>query len=249
MVANNNGVAQEVALFLESMPAAYAQAHSLRDAENHARIVARRGSLLAHAELGTADSGSTFLCVVADDRPGLLSLVTDALLVHGFSITSAQVYCRQDQQGELEAVDFFWLESTRDAGKEIEAAEVASFAQTLRDLISEEQVVSQPSSERDTVPVPMERPTRVYFEIEALRRDELVLVVETPEFAGLLLAVSSALHAQALQIVGSEVKTEHGVARDRFTVEGRAGKPLSAERLYDVQHAVQTAISAARSRT
>ncbi len=250
MARQSEGLPRDVADFLSSMPAAYAQAFSLRDVEEHAGIVARRGALLAHAEAVRTSLGALLVCVVADDRPGLLSLVTDALLVHGFSVTSAQVYCRQTREEEWEAVDFFWLERAA-AGRredEIDASEVANLAQTLRDLITEEQGVSPSSSERDTVPVPMERPTRIYFDLDALRKNELVLVVEAPEFPGLLLAVSSALHGQALRILGSEIKTEHGIAKDRFSVESARGDVLGAERLYDVQQAVQTAIAAARSR-
>jgi UTP:GlnB (protein PII) uridylyltransferase len=75
--------------FLASMPAPYRQASSTETAAEHAAIVARRGDRLAHAELCTSGSGGT-VCVVTDDRPGLLALLTEALLVHGLSIASAQ---------------------------------------------------------------------------------------------------------------------------------------------------------------
>ena len=86
MSPSSKSASREAAEFLESMPAAYARVFTIRDVEQHAGVVARRGTQLAHAEAGHTSSGPLVVCVVADDRPGLLSLVTDALLVHGFSI-------------------------------------------------------------------------------------------------------------------------------------------------------------------
>ncbi len=239
-------LAREVADFLDSMPAAYARAFTLRDAEEHARIVARRGGQLAHAEVGGGRATPAFVCVVADDRPGLLSLVTDAMLVHGLSVNRAQVYCRRRSDGQLEAVDFFWLEPSQasEIDGALEVSDLVSFAQTLRELIAEEQLVLQQPAARDTIPVPGPRPSRVYFDIDALRADEFVLIVHTPDFPGLLFAISSAMHAQGVRIVDSEIRTKDGMALDRFHVESTDARPLTAERLCDVQQSVHGAVIA-----
>src|SRR4051812_22324586 len=94
--------------FLRSMPAAYAAAFQPNEIAEHARIVDRRGAALVHAEICAHRSGAR-VCLVAEERPGLLALVTDALLVHGLGIQSAFVYCRQRTDGKAEAVDFFQL--------------------------------------------------------------------------------------------------------------------------------------------
>ncbi|MGC4094416.1 MAG: hypothetical protein QM756_42195 [Polyangiaceae bacterium] len=235
---------RDVAEFLKSMPGAYAQHFNLRDVEEHMQIVGRRGQLLAHAEAWHGALKAPFVCVVADDRPGLLSFVTDALLVYGLNIKSAQVYCRLRSDGVWEAIDFFCVEpSSADAEPSmLERAELDDFAQTLRELISEEQVVERRSSERDTIPVPKPRPARVYFDLEALRRDEMVLVVDAPDFSGLLFAIASALHGQGARIVASEIMTEDGVARDRFHLSRSESQALNGELLCDIQQAVWSAL-------
>lgn len=251
MVENLKSLSREVDEFLSSMPAAYARAFTVREVEEHARIVSRRGLQLAHVEPWTGAGDRVFVCVVADDQPGLLSLVTDALLVQGLSVTRAEVYCRRCPEGRFEAVDFFCLESAEAEGREraIELAEIASFAQTLRELIAEDQLISQQPKDRDTIPVPGPRPSRVYFELDALRRGEYVLIVEAPDFAGLLFAISSALHGQGIRILASEIRTDRGQAHDRFHLESVAAKPMSAERLCDVQQAVLAAVQSGAPRS
>ncbi len=49
--------------FLASMPVAYARAFASDEVAAHARIVARRGTALAHAELCASGSGPS-VCVV-----------------------------------------------------------------------------------------------------------------------------------------------------------------------------------------
>lgn len=237
-------LSRNVAEFLHSMPAAYAQSFKPRDIEEHSEIVARRGALSAHAEPWRGTSSASYVCVVADDRPGLLSFVTDALLVHALNIQSAQIYCRRRKDGSWEAVDFFCVEPSRGAGEpaSVEAAELSSFAQTLRELIAEEQVVERRASERDTIPAPRPRPSRVYFDLDALRRNDLILVVDTPDFSGLLFAIASALHGQNARIMASQIRTEDGMARDRFQLALGDSQPFSGERLCDIQHAVWGAV-------
>jgi UTP:GlnB (protein PII) uridylyltransferase len=233
--------------FLNSMPVAYARAFSVSEVREHASIVGRRGTQLTHAEVCAGASG-TRVCVVADDRPGLLALVTDALLVHGFSIKSAHVYCRQRSDGQAEAVDFFELRGPNPDAEayDLGASELSAFAQTLSELVAEDVLASSRPSAAPHAGSPT---TRVYFELEALRGGEYVLLVEAPDTEGLLNAITSALHGQAVRIIASEIRTDLGVARDRFDLVSSDAEPLSAIRLCDVQQAVLAALpSKTRSR-
>lgn len=246
MIESRATLAREVDEFISSMPVAYARAFTRREVEEHARIVQRRGGQLAHAEAFRGPGERTFVCVVADDQPGLLSLVSDALLVHGLSVVRAEVFCRRCGDGKLEAVDFFCLESAAAGEQEqlVEPSDLLSFAQTLRELIAEDQLISQQPSDRDTIPVPGTRPSRVYFELEALRRGEYVLIVDAPDFPGLLFAITSALHGQGIRITASQIRTEQGIAKDKFQLESIGARPMTAERLCDVQQAVLSAVQA-----
>jgi UTP:GlnB (protein PII) uridylyltransferase len=229
--------------FLDSMPAGYARAFNVNEVREHAGIVARRGAQLAHAELCAGANGAR-VCVVADDRPGMLALVTDALLVHGISIKSAQVYCRRRADGQSEAVDFFELQPPKSPAEAlgIGAAELSAFVQTLSELVAEDALAaSRPSAP----PHVASAVTRVYFELETLRRGQFVLLVEAPDSEGLLNAITSALHGQAVRILASEIRTDDGgMARDRFELASSDAEPLSAVRLCDIQQAVLASLPA-----
>jgi UTP:GlnB (protein PII) uridylyltransferase len=234
--------------FLASMPAAYARAFAAPAVAEHARIVARRGAQLAHAELCQTGNNPS-VCVVADDRPGLLVLVTDALLLHGLGIRSAQAYCRQCADGSREAVDFLELQppvtgtgANDSAG--FDATELGAFLQTLTELIAEDVRVSEHGS---SVPPPSGTPTRVYFELEALRQGDYVLLVEAPDWSGLLNAITSTLYARGVRILACQIGTEGGIARDRFELAGADAQPLTAVDLCDLQLAVFDALPRRRS--
>jgi UTP:GlnB (protein PII) uridylyltransferase len=232
--------------FLDSMPAAYARAFSASEVAAHARIVSRRGTQLAHAEICTGQSGA-LICVVADDRPGLLALITDALLVHGLSIKSAQVYCRQRSDGQSEAVDFFRLQQPKPATEALDIgdSELAAFMQTLCELVAEDVLAaSRPSA----APSSHRASTRVYFDLEALGRGEYLLLVETPDSDGVLNAITSALHGQSVRILASEIRTEDHMARDRFDLASNDAQPMTAIRLCDIQQAVHAALPSAAPR-
>jgi UTP:GlnB (protein PII) uridylyltransferase len=222
------------------MPKAYARAFLPHEIAEHVQIVARRGSELAHAEVWMGRNGPR-VCLVAEDRPGLLALVTDALLVHGLSIRSALVYCRQRPDRKAEALDLFELRQAKssEAGFQIEASELAAFLQTLVELVAEDIAAEDRLSARPPVAAPA---TRVYFELEALRRGEFVLLVEAPDSEGLLNAITNALHAQAVRILAAEIRTEGSTAYDRFDLASRDGQPLSAVRLCDIQQSVLAAL-------
>src|SRR3954465_1721019 len=94
--------------FVDTMPAVYARLYAAAEMAEHAAIVSRGGAKLVHAELWQSAKGP-ILCVVAEDRPGLLALITDALLLQGAAIQSARAFCREFVQRPAEAVDFLGL--------------------------------------------------------------------------------------------------------------------------------------------
>jgi UTP:GlnB (protein PII) uridylyltransferase len=224
--------------FLASMPAAYARAFAAAEVAEHAAIIARRGNRLVHAELCRSGAGRV-VCLVADDRPGLLSLITDALLVHAVGVASAQAYVRRRLDGVDEAIDLM------DLNQVIDLAELGAFVQTLSELVAEDIRVSS----RDVGPPRRsEASRRVYFDLDALRRDEYVLMVQAHDSDGLLHAITSALHAQGVRILACQIGTESGVARDRFEVASLGGEAFSAVELCDIQLAVLDALPRGPSR-
>ncbi len=219
-----------VETFLRTMPASYSLAFDRAAAGTHARIVSARQGRLAHVALwqATRDSDAV-VCVVADDEPGLLSLVCAAFVAHQVDVHAAQIFSRKVEGQPNEAVDFFWVRAFGDFGFEpITEGHVRGITRTLENFVGRarpelEGVVlgGVPASSKV-----LRTGQIVEFDAEALRHGQSVLVVQAPDSPGLLLSVTRALSAQGVSIAASDVRTTDGVAHDRFTLQ-RDGFPLS----------------------
>ncbi len=236
-----------VAELVASMPPAYPQIFEHRDIAEHVAIINSRGPRRAYAaEWRKLPGGTVIACVVADDVPGLLSLVSTAFVSHHLDVTSAQIFCRP-RAGGVEAVDFFWLKRARPSllPQQIDASEIQSVSRMLDQLIIEEsqgRLLAVQELERVAPELPV-RP-RVFYDTRALRRGEVILNVVTPDRPGLLLAITLSFARQGLEVVASEVRTDQGVASDRFTLRDASGGQLSANRLAEIQRQVIDALKA-----
>lgn len=228
--------------FADYMPAVYGRLYRAAEIAEHAAIADRRGDRLVHAEMWQSAKGP-LLCLVAEDRPGLLAFVTDALLAQGMAIQSARAFCRELGKERFEAVDFLELralDGPPEIAAQLDADGLAAFAEVLSDVIAEDlqhRTSVSGVSRSDTPPT-----TRVYFEREMLAEGHYLLVVDAPDSTGLLHAVSSALHAKGMRITACEIRTLAGRATDRFEVESSNGKKLGDSELCDVQLAVLGAL-------
>ena len=229
-------------LFAATMPAVYERLYSAAEAAEHAAIAARRGARLVHAELWESNKGPR-LCVVAEDRPGLLALVTDALLAQGMAIQSARAFCRQVGKERVEAVDFLELRALgggTDIAAQLDNDGLQAFAQALSELVADD------IAQRADPATRAEVTTRVYFERQPPADGRYLLVVDAPDRDGLLHAVSAALHAKGMRIMACEIRTVEGRARDRFEVEPSSQRALNDSELCDVQLAVLDALPSRR---
>jgi [protein-PII] uridylyltransferase len=244
-VASNTevGDSYELSAFLASMPVTYRMAFSSHDARQHAAIVARRGTRRIHAELWrNLPGGGATLCIVAEDRPALLSLIGTGLVEFGLDVTSAEIYCRTPAERPVEAVDLFWVRASEPNGAEraVEAVEIVGLATRLEELVSDpartERLSENGESTAPLEPIPT---SRVFFESKALESGLSVLVVEAHDRPGLLLNLVRVLHRQGVDIVASEIRTEGHHVRDSFTVVDGRGSPLTAERRNSIEEAVR----------
>jgi UTP:GlnB (protein PII) uridylyltransferase len=229
----------ETQQFVGTMPDVYERLYRPSEMAEHAAIVSRRGEKLIHAELWQSAKGP-LLCVVAEDRPGLLALVTDALLAQGMAIQSARAFCRVVSKEKSEAVDFLELHAlggAAGAAALLEGEGLPTFIDSLTSLVADD------LARRDSGAAPSSPPTaRVYFERAPLAEGSYLLVVEAPDRDGLLYAVSNALHANGMRILACEIRTVGGRALDRFEVESAQQRPLNDSELCDVQLAVFAAL-------
>jgi [protein-PII] uridylyltransferase len=200
--------------FIASMPPAYSQAFDPADAAEHARIAAARGDAVAEVAIWRMlPQGVAILCVVAEDRPGLVALVSSAFLAHALDVRSAQIYCRNTDGGVVEAVDFFWLRNVS-AGVPLEMSQLEACARTIRELVGAE-AEGAALPEQTTV---ADAGAHVGFAPDPTAADRFEVTLESRDFPGLLHTVARLLHQHGLEVVRCEIRTEEGIARDRFWV-------------------------------
>jgi [protein-PII] uridylyltransferase len=234
-----------VSIFLASMPPAYRERFDRVAAREHAVIAERRRSGAVHAEIWrTLPRGVAAVCVVADDRPGLLSFVSAALVVHGLDVEAAQAFTRATDTPE--AFDVFWLRRDGGAPTAVLPGDVVRVTETLRELVTGRKTIEDVAREahgRRTA-APAAGSTRVAW--AQGDSGETVLTVETFDRPGLLLAITSALFRARVQIVSSEASISGGRIVDRFTLVEFDGAPLRAHRRGTLQVEVLGAVDGLR---
>ncbi|HEX2881479.1 MAG TPA: hypothetical protein VHO25_18245 [Polyangiaceae bacterium] len=233
-----------VETFLSGMPETYRVQHSASEVTDHAGIAWRRRGEVAHLEQWAAGArDATWLCVVTDDRPGLLTLLSAAITAHSLNIVRAKIYCRDTPDHRLEAVDFFCVRSLKSDGVlRMDDAEIQGIRDTIVKLLQGETDV--PTLERRSSPTsrPPGRPdTSIYFDGERNGTD--LLVIETDDHPGLLTAITRVLSSLELSIQWSEVVTMAGRARDEFQLLDQHGQRLSPRRKQAVVADVSTTVT------
>ena len=100
----------EVRAFAASLPESYRRNFDLVAIAAHTKIARERES--ASANVGSFNSSrvpGSAVCVVDDDRPGLLATISAALVLCGLDVIEAEAYTRRVDQCANEAVDVFWV--------------------------------------------------------------------------------------------------------------------------------------------
>jgi UTP:GlnB (protein PII) uridylyltransferase len=235
--------------FLASMPERYREAFDDVDAREHAAIVARRGGAPAHLEIWRRiPDGGAILCVVGDDRPGLLSFISAALLVQHMDVVAAKVFTRRagppSTTRAAEAVDFFWIRRDAALAMPVLRADIMAIGDVLTALVAGEVTVESIARQaRASRPVPRGAFTHATFE-DGAGAGLTELTVQTFDRPGLLLSITHALFRAQVQIVDSEATTREGRVIDRFTIAELDGSPVSRQKRGLVQMEVLAAIDA-----
>ncbi|HEX6272133.1 MAG TPA: hypothetical protein VFZ53_03810, partial [Polyangiaceae bacterium] len=95
--------------FEASMPESYRRNFDGAAVAVHARLSNSRAK--HGVKVGSFPSArpGTALCVVADDRPGLLATISAALVIQRLDVIEAEAYTRRERGRPDEAVDVFWV--------------------------------------------------------------------------------------------------------------------------------------------
>lgn len=239
-----------MAPFYASMPERYREVFDLSEAREHAAIVARRGSQAVHVEVWRRlPKGGVILCVVADDRIGLLSFISASLVAQGMDILAAQAYTRAPAKGQPgEAVDFLTI--ARAGGPHslplpVLKADVTRITEVLAQLVTGKTTIADVVRRLPPAnPIPKGASTRIRFD-EADGAGLTVLTVETFDRPGLLLVITQALSRAGVQIIASEAGTQpSGAVVDRFTIVEADGTPIGNQKRGRVQMELFVAIEA-----
>lgn len=231
--------------FVESMPARYRAQYDAGAASQHARIATERSPGLPNVGLfRSSGSTQTGMCVVAQDEPGLLALISASLVESGLDVTEAEAYTRQLSSSMMEAVDLFWVRHLHPAHEnEVTEADAERVHSALLELLAGHRRPTPSQRHPDSL-TPGASETSVRF-IEGESGGSIVtLEVETRDRSGLLLAVTEALFKERVQIVGSRISTRGGRVYDRFELLELDGSTITSLR----RHALQLAILAAIDR-
>jgi [protein-PII] uridylyltransferase len=228
--------------FAATMPERYRETFDAVAVAQHAAIVGRRGRLPAHLEVcARLPAGVTIVCVVADDRPGLLSRIAASLVIHSMDILSAQAYTRVSTAGTGEAVDFLWLRRIGQGGPPLSDLECERIADVLRALVTGERSMDAEVSGARAAP---RQAFATRIAMSDTENGELLMTIEASDRPGLLLAITRSLFRAGVQIVASEATTEGGRVVDRFTIVEIDGSPVSEKRRRSLQTDVLAAVDA-----
>jgi len=228
------------------MPSGYRDSWSTTEIAEHAGVALRRDGRLAHVERVSAAHGvPDMLCVVAEDRPGLLATISAALVLSGLDVIDATAHTRKTGAGLREAVDLFAVRHADSArwSEPIGDDLAQDVEQNLLQLL--EGKLDREAASRRAGPAPVKASETTVRFLENEGGDLATLEVETDDRSGLLLALSHALFEQRVQIVESEVRTRDGHVLDRFRIEELDGNPINPGRRLEIQVAVISAVQPA----
>ncbi|MDX2054964.1 MAG: hypothetical protein SFV15_21355 [Polyangiaceae bacterium] len=225
--------------FVRTMPAAYVKKVAPALQLLHSRIAALRdGALVSVGAFPSDKPESIGLCVVAEDRPGLLATFSAGLFSQGFNVIDAEAYTRARPDGIKEAVDLFWVRrvSANAQHLPILPGEILALKAKLVELLEGRAAPIAPPK-----PAGVGGETRVRF-LESDDGSFSTLEVQSTDRPGLLLALTQALFDKQVQIVGCQVKTIGDKVSDRFELSEQNGHPIRPERQLEIQVAILSVI-------
>ena len=214
--------------FLQAMPERYLYANESADIVRHSRF-ARQGQMQqVNVTVMTTDDAYVELGFIADDRPGLLAMITATLTASRFQVVGAQVYSWVDTFGRTRALDLFWVRSNS-AAESIPAAvnKVSKdFSRLLSRQLTPADLVTGGERRRWS-----DRPTpKVQTEVNIDNRSsaaQSVIEVTTRDQLGLLFWLANSLQALGLQISLAKINTEGTQVADVFYVTDANGQKIT----------------------
>lgn len=233
--------------FLQAMPERYLYANESQDIVRHSRFARAAQMQQVNVTVMTVAAPYVELGFVADDRPGLLAMITATLAAARIKILSAQVHNWVDTYGRTRALDLFWvrLGTTPDTVQ-------AAVPRLQRDF---ERLLSQELTPADLVTGGVarrshwsDRPmptivTDVHVD-NRVSQNHTIIEVTTRDQAGLLFWLSHTLQMLHLQISLAKINTEGNLVADVFYVTDEQGtKVTDPERIEVIKTRLSSTIA------
>ena len=233
--------------FLKAMPERYLYANESADIVRHSRFARAAQMQQVNVTVMTVAAPYVELGFIADDRPGLLAMITATLATVRFKILSAQVHNWVDTFGRTRALDLFWVRG----GTSPETVQSA-MPRVQRDF---ERLLSQELTPADLVTGGVarrshwsDRPspsidTDVHVDNRA-SVNQTVIEVTTRDQAGLLFWLSHTLQMLGLQISLAKINTEGNQVADVFYVTDQNGAKITdPDRIETIKSRLSSAIA------
>jgi [protein-PII] uridylyltransferase len=224
--------------FLQAMPDRYLHANDPVDIVRHSRFA--RASQMKHVNVTVVTNHEPYveLGFIADDRPGLLAMITATLAASRLKILSAQVHTWVDIYGRKRALDLFWVRGGQSASTTHSALPrlERDFQRLLSHEVSPAELVT--GSRRSTW---SDRPMpKIASEVSVDNRastQNSVIEVTTTDMIGLLFWLSHTLQSLGLQITLAKINTEGSQVADVFYVTDEHGaKVTDPERIETIKN-------------
>ncbi|MBN1606874.1 MAG: [protein-PII] uridylyltransferase [Polyangiaceae bacterium] len=215
--------------FLAAMPERYVYANSPDAIARHAALAQQALEKRAVVACLSTDGFHLELAFVAEDRPGLLAMITATLAAANVSVVGAQVYSWLGPDEKTRAFDVFWVAAGNKAGGVDRL--VSRLEDELGRLIDGEVEPAELVAARLRSDRSLERPTpAVHTVISVDNRaatSSTVLEVTTQDAPGLLFRLANTLQRSGLRISLAKINTEGTLVADVFYVTDENGAKLA----------------------
>jgi [protein-PII] uridylyltransferase len=214
----------------------------------HARFAEQSEGTQTHIDILSTRTPYVELAFVADDKPGVLQLITASIAANKLRVVGAQLYSWVDRNGAARVVDIFWVRGGRDV--EQVKRSLPLLRTDLEKLVAgefkpDELIGSRTGSRLSMRPSP-DVPVFIDFD-NRCSSEYTVIEVLSEDQPALLYRLAKALKEEGLSVAVAKINTEGNAVADVFYVCDRDGKKLEdAERLEALEGRLRRAVSKER---
>jgi [protein-PII] uridylyltransferase len=232
--------------FLSGLPERYLHANEPRAVIEHALFAERAQSRVSSIRAIAPGDQYLEFWVVADDRAGLLAMITATFCKARLKVLSAQVYSWLGQDGQSRSLDIFWVKTPKDSASALEL--LPSLERDLDLLLTGggdpvELVTRTRAHNRWSVRPTPPISTKVNVDNRSAAKHTIVEVISRDRPA-LLFWLSSTIQQAGLSIWFAKINTEGQRVADVFYIsDENGGKILDASRLADLKQRLANTVA------